>query len=392
MSVHVLSVTSGRADVAILSPVWRALAAEPGCRLSLFATGMHCAPGAPPLGAVPDGVAIHRGGADLGGVGPGQAARAAAAIAADMAGLCERLEPDVVLVMGDRLDMLPAAMAALPFNLPLAHIHGGELTFGALDDRARHALTKMAHLHFASHVEAARRLVRMGEEPWRVLVTGGPGLDQLASVPALSAADFAAALGAPLAPGYALVTVHPETNARDPAAPMRAVLQALESLALPCLVTAPNSDPGGSALAGMVRAFLARNGFAAYRDTLGPALYANALRHAGVVLGNSSSGLIEAGFLGRPAVDVGGRQHGRPAGDNVRRVPADAAQVASAVAAALAAPGRVASPYGDGRAAPRIARHLAALPSRERLLYKLFHDGPVPDIAAPWLASATHPG
>ncbi|MBM3584958.1 MAG: UDP-N-acetylglucosamine 2-epimerase (hydrolyzing) [Alphaproteobacteria bacterium] len=385
MAVRILSVTSSRADVGILLPVWEALAARHDIELHVLATGMHCAPDAPDP-PIPAAAARHIGGADLGGGAGRDAASAMVACAQAVSDLLARMRFDCMLVIGDRLDMLPAAFAATPYNVPIAHLHGGELTLGAIDDRARHAMSKLSHLHFASGREAAVRLACMGEEPWRILVTGAPGLDTLARVPAMLAADFAAALSLPFADGFVLATVHPETNAPNSAAPMRAVLDALDASDAPILFTAPNSDPGGLALRAMIEAFLVDHPKAAFRETLGPVLYPNALRHAVVMLGNSSSGLIEAGFFGLPVIDVGGRQTGRGSGGNVRHVSADAAAVRAALEAVLRARARHAreTPYGDGHAAPRIACALARLPERERLLRKSFHYGTTPSFEVPW--------
>ncbi|MCR9220166.1 MAG: UDP-N-acetylglucosamine 2-epimerase [Alphaproteobacteria bacterium] len=356
---RILSVTSSRADVGILTPVWRALA-EAGAEVELFATGMHQADDALAQADLPPGIAIHRGGADLGGAAPARAAAAMGEIERAAGALYADRRPDLVLATGDRLDMVPAAMATVPFNLPLAHLHGGEATEGAVDDRLRHAMSKLAHLHCVSSDGARRRLLALGEAAERITVTGAPGLDTLTAAPALSAADFADAVGLADATGLRLVTVHPETNAVDPLAAARAVLTALAGTPGPALVTAPNSDPGGAAIRTEIEAFCAAAPDRVFRETLGGRLFANALRHAAVMVGNSSSGVIEAGLFGLPVIDVGDRQAGREGGENVRRVPAQAAAVEAAIADFAARPGRFApgTPYGDGRSGPRVARAL----------------------------------
>ena len=192
---RILSVSSSRADIGALAPVWRALAAAPEVDLHVFLTGMHMADDAAARAALPSGVTSHSGGADLGGGSPAMAASAMARIEADAGALCANVRPDLVLVMGDRLDMLPAATATLPFNLPLAHLHGGEITEGAVDDRIRHALTKLAHIHCVSTERARGRLLMMGEDDGAIHVTGAPGLDTLKSVPAMSSDAFSAEVG-----------------------------------------------------------------------------------------------------------------------------------------------------------------------------------------------------
>lgn len=367
--------------------MWRALSSRDEIDLHIFATGMHA--GSSQDLPVPGRAVYHRGGADIAGQTGKAAARSMAACAIAASDVIGAHDFDCVLVMGDRLDMLPAAFAALPYNVPIAHIHGGELTLGAIDDRIRHALTKLSHLHFVSSVEAAARLARMGEEPWRIAITGAPGLEALMEAPLLSRSEFASKVGLPQKGDFLLVTVHPETNSEAPDAPMRAVLAALENLDVPVLITAPNSDPGGLKVRQMLDAWLADHPQAVFRDTLGATLYANALRHAAAMVGNSSSGLIEAGIFGLPVVDVGERQAGRTAGSNVTHVRNDARDIASAVAGFLPSGKRFpkSSSYGDGHASARIADVLARLPARPDLLNKLFYDGGTPSFETPWKES-----
>ena len=357
--MRVLSVSSGRADVNILAPVWRALEAIDDVELHIFLTGMHRADGAPAVAGIPDAVTVHEGGTDLGGAADSTAASAMARITADCGTVIESVNPDVMLVMGDRLDMLPAAMASLPFNTPLVHLHGGEITEGAIDDRIRHALSQLAHRHCASSKGARERLIAMGIPARHITVTGAPGLDTLLAAPKLSRAEFAAKTGLPADADFQLVTVHPETNAADPLAPVHAVLAALAARPAPTLITAPNSDPGGAEARALIDAFVASHDWAVFIDTLGPKLYPNALRHAALMVGNSSSGVIEAGLFGLPVIDVGNRQKGRERGANVISVPNDADAIGAAICADLPrqTPG---SPYGSGDSGPRVAKRISS--------------------------------
>lgn len=376
--LRVLSVSSSRADIGILLPVWRALL-EAGSEVHIFLTGMHEAAALEP-GVIPTAARLHRGGADLGGAAPRAAAEAMAAISAAAARVIAEIAPDIMLVVGDRLDMVPAALAAVPFNLPLAHLHGGEITEGALDDRLRHATTKLAHLHCVSSDGARRRVLALGEEEWRIHVTGAPGLDTLQQAPAMGRREFLDAVGfAHIAEDAALrlVTVHPETNSPRASAPLEAVLAALVKRPSPTLITAPNSDPSGHALRAAVEDFAASQSWVRFHDTLGSRLYPNALRHADVMIGNSSSGIIEAPFAGLPVIDVGDRQKGRERGKAVRTVPC----TADAVVAALDSFGSERPPreqadfrYGDGHAGPRVARALVEAIQRDGLLAKRHTD------------------
>ncbi len=370
--IRILSVSTSRADIGILQPVWRAVAARRDCELRVLLTGMHCAAEDLEPAMRLDDATVHRGGADLGGRTGAEAARAMAAIA-ETAGACiAETNPDAVLVVGDRLDMVPTATATVPFNVPLVHLHGGEVTEGALDDRVRHAVTKLAHLHCVSSERARERLLGMGEEAWRIHVTGAPGLDTLVEAPRLSRSEFMAEIGVADGEGLRLVTVHPETNAPDPLAPLDAVLGALERRPAPTLITAPNSDPNGAEARRRIDAFTARHGWAEVRGTLGSTLYPNALRHAAVMVGNSSSGLIEAGLFGLPVINVGDRQAGRERGGNVTDVSSDARAVAAALDRLGAKPRKFESwsPYGDGRSGPRVAGLIRALPDCGKLMRK----------------------
>ncbi len=373
----VLSVSSGRSDVGILAPVWRALDAEADIDLHVYLTGMHQADGAPDIDGLPAAATVHRGGADLGGADGAPAAAAMSEIAAAAGQVYHDVTPDLVMLIGDRLDMLPAATASLPFNLPLVHLHGGEVTLGAIDDRVRHAVSKLAHIHCVASPGARERLLAIGEEDWRIQVTGGPGLDTLVQAHEMSAEEFAAEFGFDDIAGLRLVTVHPETNSAAPRACLDTVLDALDSRPGPTLLTAPNSDPGGQSMKSTVQAFAGARSWAQFVDTLGSRLYPNALRHAAVMMGNSSSGIIEAGLFGLPVVNVGDRQMGREQGANVVNASSTPDSVLEALDRALArsAPFPKETPYGDGRAATKIAAILADLPGRNRLTAKQFPAG-----------------
>lgn len=373
---RVLSVSSSRADVGSLAPVWRALGAKPDIDLHVFLTGMHVADDEAARAVTTGEATVHSGGADLGGASPETATSAMARIHADTGMLLAEIGPDIVLVMGDRLDMLPAAAATIPFNLPLVHLHGGEVTEGAVDDRIRHAISKLAHVHCVSSPGARARLLAMGEADSRIHVTGAPGLDTLMEMPELPAEDFAREAGLEGIDGdlsaLRLVTVHPETNAADPLAPFAAVLAAIDARPAPTLFTAPNSDPGGANIRSRIEAFIAAHGWARFRGTLGARLYANALRRAAVMVGNSSSGIIEAGLFGLPVVDVGDRQKGRERGANVIDVPSDAGAVGRVLDRLGPRPVRLAhgTPYGDGKAGPRVAKVVVEALSQPALTRK----------------------
>ncbi len=325
-------------------------------------TGMHMAPGAPQPQSLPVTAKLHRCGADLGGRADAAAADAVGKIAADCGRLYAELTPNLVLVLGDRLDMAPAALATALFGVQLAHVHGGEITEGAVDDRLRHAVTMLADLHLVSSQGAADRVARMRGRTDGIVITGAPGLDTLLHAEVLDRASFLTATGLAPIPGsthsFRLVTVHPETASSDPLAPLTAVLAALDADPAPTLLTAPNSDPGGDEMKRIIADWAAARPWVRSLDTLGSRLYPNALRHAAVMIGNSSSGVIEAGLFGLPVVDVGDRQKGRERGRNVIHADNSAEAVSRAMAAASRLGRIIDCPYGDGQAAPRIAAAL----------------------------------
>lgn len=382
---RVAVITTSRADFGIYRPLLAAIQTEPELDLLLVVAGMHLAPEM--------GLTVR----EIQAEGWSIAARVECLLSSDsdlgmakslgiaVLGYAEtlaRLSPDLVVILGDRFEMFAAAAAAGPLRLPLAHLYGGELTLGALDDAWRHAMTKLSHLHFVASEEYARRVVAMGEEPWRVKVCGALSLDNLAAMELLGREELARELEINLEPAPLLVTFHPETLADDPPArQMAEVLAALEGLARPTVFTLPNADAGGRELAGLVRAFCADHPWAVARDNLGTRRYFSLMRHAAAMLGNSSSGIIEAPSLGLPVVNLGQRQAGRTRGANLIDAACERGAILSALELALdpgfrAQAERAPNPYQRGGAARAICAGLLENHPRERLLRKRFQDNP----------------
>lgn len=382
----ILSVSSGRADIGIIAPVWRALAASEVLDLHIVLTGTHARDDAYARSAAPEGATITVTGKDISGTRDLDAQRLLARIESGCAETIVREAPDILLVVGDRIDMYPAVTASIPFNLPIAHIAGGDLSFGALDERLRHAMTKLSHLHFVLNRHSAGRVAAMGEERWRIHVVGAPNLDTLVDVERMTADGFLAEFGLPTLKRLRLVTLHPETNSEAYDAPLDAVLEALDRHGDPTLLTAPNADAGGGDMDARIRAFAAERPWAVYRDTLGSYLYANAMRLATTMIGNSASGVIEAGLFGLQVINVGTRQQGRETGPNVHHCPNDVDAVA-ALMHRLTEPASDSSSgnlYGDGKAAARIRGFLEQAPDRPTLLYKRFDATEPGGFAEPW--------
>ena len=289
---------------------------------------------------------------------------------------------DLLVVLGDRIEMLGAAVAALPFALPVAHLHGGEVTEGAIDEQARHAITKLAHLHFAAAEPYARRLRQMGEEPWRVHCVGAPGLDRLPRLATLSRADLASRLGLPLRRPTMLVTFHPVTlEHADTARHVDELAAALSGVEGDLVISYPGADTAHRAVVERWTALAAARPGTRLAPSLGEDVYCSLLREADVMVGNSSSGIIEAASFGLPVVNIGSRQQGRLRGENVIDVGQGRAEIMAGIARALDPAFRrgltgMRNPYGDGAAAPRIVRILREVPLGPRLARKRFADLP----------------
>ncbi|MBI3506475.1 MAG: UDP-N-acetylglucosamine 2-epimerase (hydrolyzing) [Proteobacteria bacterium] len=376
-------VTGSRADYGLVRPIAEAITRHPALELQLIVAAAHLSPfhggtiaaieadGLPVAARVDMLLAGDTGLATAKSIGLGTIGFADA---------YARLSPDLLLLVGDRFEILAAAAAALPLGLPVAHVHGGEITEGAYDEQIRHAVTKLAHIHFAAAAPFAARIVAMGEEPWRVHVTGAPGLDNLAAVPSLSRAALATELGVVLEAAPLLVTYHPVTleqgGDRDG---IEALLEALRARAEPIVFTAPNADAGRARIAERLAAFCAGRPNAWLFDALGTRRYFNLMRHAAAMVGNSSSGLIEAPSFGLPTVNIGERQAGRLRAANVIDCAETAAGIGHALDRALVPSFRaglagLANPYGDGRTGPRIADLLAEMTFGPDLVRKRFHE------------------
>ncbi|MGQ0732907.1 MAG: UDP-N-acetylglucosamine 2-epimerase [Acidobacteriota bacterium] len=380
--MRVAVVTVGRSDYGILRPVLEKILEEPTLELRLIVGGAHLMEQhGHTIGEIEqDGFEIaERVDMLVAADTPEAAAQSSARGVAGFADAFVRQRPQIVLLLGDRFEMHAAAVAAVPLRIPIAHLHGGEITEGAMDEQYRHALTKLAHLHLVATEDAARRVVQMGEEPWRVIVTGAPGLDNVQARPAGSLDEVAARHGIALARPFVLVTYHPETIAAGGSAgAVVELLAALESAPVDLVFTAPNADPGHVSVLEQVRGFLARRPGAWLVSNLGTHDYFTLMGAASAMVGNSSSGLIEAPSFALPVVNVGDRQRGRLRAANVIDVIATREAIADGLRRALGEAFRASlvdlrNPYGDGRAAARIVNALVGLGGDARLLHKRFH-------------------
>ena len=379
--------TTSRADYGIYRPLLKAISEAPDLELLLVVSGMHLAPefGLSVSHIEEDPWPIAERVETLMSSDTALGTAQSLGLAVTLLGSCwSRLAPDLLVVLGDRFEMFAGALAALPLRLPVVHLHGGELTLGAQDDALRHAMTKLSHLHMVATTEYARRVEQLGEEPWRITVCGALSLDNLDSLELLSKDDLARELDLPLDPPPLLVTFHPVTLAPDGGlAQARELLDALAELARPCIFTLPNADAGGRALGRLIRDFAGRHSWAAVRDNLGARKYFSLMAGAAAMLGNSSSGLIEAPSLGLPVVNLGSRQAGRVRGANVIQAEPTRQAILTALNQALdpAFTRTLAdkpNPYYHGGAADLIMQRLGQAPLDQRLIAKSFVDWPRP--------------
>jgi UDP-hydrolysing UDP-N-acetyl-D-glucosamine 2-epimerase len=383
-------VTVSRSDYGHLTPVLDEIRRASDLELGLYVAGMHLetdfgltvreieADGWPVWARVP---------MDETDDSPAGIARSTAKGVEGFARAFVARRPDLALVLGDRFEMLAAAVAALPFAIPVAHIHGGEVTEGAIDEQMRHAITKLSHLHLASAEAHARRITQMGEETWRIHVTGAPGLDRLRTRPLLSREELARELGLPEGGPWILVTFHPATlDLEDPGAQADELVTALSEAPGALVMTYPNADTAGRVIAERLERFAAQHARQRLVKSLGERLYISLLAHADAMVGNSSSGLIEAPTFALPVVNIGSRQDGRLRGANVIDVGPRRADIAAGLTRALEPAFRaqlagVPNPYGDGFAAPRIVRVLREVSLERRLVRKRFVDAPMAALA-----------
>ena len=367
-------VTGTRAEFGLMIPTLRAITQTPGLRLQLVATGMHLDP------RHGDGLKrITAEGWKIDAIIPWPAASSALQNAAHtgtamsaLASAFARLRTDIVLVVGDRVEAFAAASAAHISGLIVAHVHGGDRALGQVDDALRHAITKLAHIHFPATARSAARIARLGEDRWRIHRAGSPGLDGIRAI-ATRSPDLAARYGVSRKQ-FSLVALHP-TDTADAIEEQRAelLLTALRSTKVhPLLVIGPNNDPGSL---GIRRAWKRARSTINFHPDIPRADFLGLLRDAAFLIGNSSSGIIEAASFHTPVIDVGNRQKGRERSSNVRHASFDPSSIRSAIAAVWRngqpRPLKCHNVYGSGGASKRVSGILSTVTLDDRLRRKL---------------------
>jgi UDP-N-acetylglucosamine 2-epimerase (non-hydrolysing)/GDP/UDP-N,N'-diacetylbacillosamine 2-epimerase (hydrolysing) len=375
---RVVYLTGTRADYGLFYQTLRRIEEHPDLDLRLVVTAMHLAPefGYTVRLIEKDGFHIAAQVETLlAGDSGGSMGRAIGLGILGLTQALESLQPDVLILLGDRGEMLAGAIAAAHLNITIAHVHGGEVS-GTIDDSVRHAITKFAHIHFPSTQENGERIVKMGEDPKRVHVVGAPGLDYLRLVKPMERRELASDLDLDLSKPLLLMTQHPVTTEEEAAAEqMRITLEAVKAVGVQTVITYPNADGGGRAMIQVLKAYEALP-FVRIWKSLEQRRYVSLLRYARAMLGNSSSGIIEAPYFGLPVVSIGTRQQGRQRAENVLDVPHDRDAIEQAIRIALTDETFIqqarhcTNPYGDGHAGERISKVLAQVPLDREFLQK----------------------
>ena len=377
----ILGVTGIRSEYDIMSSVFRAIDVHPDLDLKLVVTGAHLseAYGYTATEVLADGFDVADEIESL--INGDQDSSRVKGMAIQLQGLVQtvaRIKPDILLVLGDREEPMTTALVGAYMNIPVIHVGGGDRVVGNVDDQVRHAVTKLAHLHLVTNSESAERILRLGEQPFRVVNVGNPGLDRLLQVPTLNAAELSLRLGFEIVDGEPLLMVIQHvisTEIEHAYEQMKVTLNAIKDLGLPTVLSYPNSDAGGQK---MIQAILEYESLAnLHTEKNIPRLeFVNLMRRASCLLGNSSAGILEAPLLKLPVVNVGNRQIGRLHAENVEFVSHDKEQIIKAVHHAVynqeyrAEVGNCSNPYGDGQSSERIAEIIANLSIDKKLLIK----------------------
>lgn len=380
-------VTTTRAEYGLLRPLMQALKESPEFELQLIVSGTHLAPefGLTGKNIVEDGFEIDEQ-VDMlvSGDSPSAAATSLGLMTIGISSALRRLQPDLLILLGDRYEMLGVASAATIFNIPIAHLCGGEITKGAIDDSIRHAITKLSHLHFTSTEDYRRRVVQLGEPPDRVFNVGAIGLNNVRSLQLLDRESLAESLKIKLDVPYFLVTYHPVTAADSNAvAEVDALMEALLDVeGTQAIVTLGNADVGGRAINCRLEEWAARFPARLYTfASLGQLRYLSAIRHSLGVVGNSSSGIVEAPSLGVGTLNIGPRQEGRIQATSIVNCRVVSSDIRAGLQRLMADDFRkvihsVHNPYENGDTVSRILKTLVET-DFSRLISKDFYDVPV---------------
>jgi GDP/UDP-N,N'-diacetylbacillosamine 2-epimerase (hydrolysing) len=375
--------TTGRWDYGICTPILRAIEQASDLELQLLVTGAHLSPefGNTVEEIRADGFEISNTVEILlSSDSPEGVAKAVGLASMGFSQVFSHSRPDMLLVVGDRFEVHAIVSAAIPFRIPVAHVHGGEVTRGAVDDLYRHAITKMSHLHFATTPDYGNRIRQMGEEAWRIHVTGAPGIDNFTNLTLPKVWETEVALGVDLSTPTLLSTYHPVTQEADSGyGGLESLLSGIQELDLSVIFTHPNMDSSGRRITARIREFVEDYAKATVLVNASQPHYLNLMRSVSAMAGNSSSGIIEAASFELPVVNIGSRQEGRVRARNVIDAAPDADAVVAALGEATSPSFRKSlagmdNPYGSGKAGEAIADVLSKVDISPGLLLKRFVD------------------
>jgi UDP-hydrolysing UDP-N-acetyl-D-glucosamine 2-epimerase len=378
MSRKVVYITGTRADYGLMKPVLRKISESPDLTLEIVATGMHCMPefGSSIQEVMKDNFSVHV----IDATYDNDDSRSMVAFMGKFLSLFNNaiteIEPDIILLLGDRAEMLAAAIAGSYRGIPVAHIHGGEVT-STIDEYARHAITKLSHIHLPATIQSAERIRKLGEDPLHIHVVGAPGLDALKDPEPITEIELEKKYTIDMQKPFIIVLQHPVSVEVDKAAAqIRETMDAVLELEIPAIVVYPNADPGGRSMIEVIEKFRNQS-FIHIFSNIPHGEFVMLLKRSAAIVGNSSSGIIEAPSLGIAAVNIGDRQDGRERADNVIDVPYRKSAIKEAVINAIKKHAgkrerrRYSSPYGgDGGTSDRIVEILATTPLDDGLLKK----------------------
>lgn len=378
---RVLGVTGIRSEYDIMSSVFRAISNHPELEIQLAVTGAHLSDafGHTIQDIRLDGFIVADEIESL--LNGDKASFRIKGLAVQLQGLVQtvaRVQPDILLVLGDREEAMTTALIGAYMNIPVAHIAGGDRVIGNVDDQVRHAVTKLAHLHFVTNSESKERILRLGEQSFRVYEVGNPGLDRLLEVPLIDTTELSKRLGFSISKEDKLIILiqHVISTEIDQAyMQMKESLEAIRHLGIKTVLSYPNSDAGGQQIIRAIREYESLP-FLHTAKNIPRLEFVNLMRRASCLLGNSSAGILEAPLLKLPVINVGNRQMGRLHAKNVQFVPHVREKIIDAVTKAVfdqnyrASVASCSNPYGDGKSSLRIADLLAKIPINDDLLIK----------------------
>ncbi len=377
----ILGVTGIRSEYDIMSSVFHAIDRHPLLDLELIVTGAHLseAYGYTIKEIKSDGFKIADEVESL--INGDNVSSRVKGLAVQLAGMIQtvtRIKPDFLLVLGDREESIATALVGAYMNIPVAHIGGGDRVVGNVDDQVRHAVTKLAHLHFVTNKESYERVIKLGEQPFRVFNTGNPGLDRLKKAPYLTAAELSQRLGFDIKEDEPLIILIQHVISTESECgyfQMKQTLEAVKRLQIKTILSYPNSDAGSQQIIKAINEYKDLR-FLHVTKNIPRLEFVNLMRRAGCMLGNSSAGILEAPLLKLPVINVGNRQKGRLHAENVQFVPHDVDAICNAVTKALfdrsyrEKVAKCSNPYGDGHSSEKIAEILATIPINKKLLVK----------------------